>query len=557
MERQAPNVTDDPGTGARARRTAQRLHWRNRATAERIKADKLAAVAARSKRKRELSESWGWYGGGSWVQPFADYLDLFSQREFLAPGAALGTWAHRDGRNYPYFQNEQELGFLRQTARLLSNTNGYAIGLVAGLTSYVIGPGYTYRPAAKTERIAKELPEGLTDSVQDVIDDFLDRNAWLGGEQPSIERECFWRSIEDGEFFLPMFRQPDGTTQVRIVGAEQVTQPPASDPREYLFGVYADPRDTATHQAYWVQFGTVPGEGEEFSREEMVHLRRNVHREVKRGLPDLSFDTAETLRLASVLRDNTGEGAAIQAAIVGVRQHAQNSQEQIQRFVDGEAEWNEPDYKGGQRPVRKARTGFEDMPSGMNYVPGPVATNGGVYLSILDALLRGAGQRWNAPKWLSSSDAAEVNFASSLTAESPFIGNVVTNQSAYREAFKRAVWTAVLWAAECGKVTDALGNVWRPKALEKVLKLQVETPDPISRDPLAQAQADEINIRNGTDSRQQAAERGGRDWKKVEADNQEWLEANPPAAPLPLPGDDQEPPADNPPEARAPAPQSP
>ena len=143
----------------------------------------------------------------------------------------------RDGKNFPIFSNEQELSTLRMQARILCSTNSYAIGLLEGLTSYILGTGCTYRAISRHKERA--APEELLAAVQDVIDGQLERNQWFGGEQPGLEVEYFWRTLEDGESFLVSYRDQDGDTSFRFAEPEQVTQPMGGDYREWSFGVQA------------------------------------------------------------------------------------------------------------------------------------------------------------------------------------------------------------------------------------------------------------------------------------------------------------------------------
>lgn len=494
------------------------LQFQNRLTAERIRQARLARVHAAERRRTELLEA---YQPQSWFPAYADYLDRLTHREPVY-SPATARWQRRIGQNYPIFQSEQELALLRAPSRLLAASNSYAIGLCEGLTSYVIGTGYTYRVAARQKRAV--LPDGLVESCQFVIDDFLDRNEWHGGEQPSLEEELFQRSIVDGDALLVSFRQADGTVELRTVEPDQLTIPPDGDPRDYSFGVHTEPRDPQKPLAYWLQFGDTPSDGEEFTPDEVLHIKRNAPRGVKRGWPDFCFDTGDALRLAGILRENLVEGAAIQAAIVGVRQHESGTQTEIQAFVDDESEWSEiVPSTGGTRPARRAAVGMEDVPKGLNYVPGPGSTNTPAHVSVLETCLRGCGVRWNAPEWLATGTGSAINYASSLTTESPFVRTVLRRQRAYRECFRRTIVNALRWTAECGRIIDAVGRVWRWAELTRLVDVLAEAPSPETRNLLEDAQRSAIEIPLGLDSREQYIQRHGGDVDQIASDNREWL----------------------------------
>lgn len=496
---------------------------------------RLRRELAREQR-RELRESYL----PDWVGPYSDYLQRL-QPEMAAFYGPTAAWNRRRGMNFPIFRTEQELSLLRAPSRLLCQTNSYAIGLKEGLTSYVVGTGYTYRAAFCEELSEGNQPPGLLKSCQAAIDRFLARNDWHGGEQPSLEEELFDRSLEDGEALLVQFRRPGGHLDVRVAEPEQLTQPPGTDSREWQFGIYTDPDDSQKPLAYWIQWGETVGDGEEYEPDEVMHLRRNARRSVKRGIPDFCFDTADAIRLAGVLRENLAEGAAIQAGIVGVRQHATGTQEQISRFVDDEADFIENTPGGKSIPTRRQRVGFEDIPNGMQYVGGPGATNSPAHIAVLEACLRGAGVRWNAPEWLSTGYAANTNYASSLTSESPFLQTVLRRQKMYRESFRRVVESALMWASECGMIRDEMGRVWTPEMVRRVVEVACEAPNPQSRNRLEDAQVASIEIPLGVDSRQRYAQQQGRDWSKIQADNSHYdqTQGGGGGVALPLPGGDE------------------
>jgi hypothetical protein len=511
VERKKEMSTPAPDTRSQLRE--QRAT--NRLLEEQIRGTRLR----RAQDKLELRESF-W---PNWTESYADYLDrLRPEYSTFGPSA---IWQRRRGANYPIYRSEQELALLRAPSRLLCQTNGYAIGMKEGLTSYVIGQGFTYRAAWAVEMSDDDMPRGLMHCCQSVINRFLADNDWHGGEMPSIEEELFDRSLEDGDAILTQYKRDDGGMDVRICEPEQLTQPPGTDPREWQFGVHTDPDDTQKPLAYWIQHGETPGEGEEYEPDELLHITRNRRRGAKRGVPDFCFETEDALRLAGVLRRNLTEGAAIQAGIVGIRQHATATPEQINRFLDEEKDFAVAAGNGKQAPVRRQVIGFEDIPEGMNYVNGPGANNAAAHIAVMEACLRGAGVRWNAPEWLSTGYAANTNYASSLTSESPFLQTVLRRQRTYRESFRRVVEQALRWAACCGQIYDASGHVWTERELMRYVRVECEAPSPISRNPLQDAQVASIEIPLGVDSRQAYSQRQGRDWTKVQKDNQQYTES--------------------------------
>ncbi|VTS03324.1 phage portal protein [Tuwongella immobilis] len=459
----------------------------------------------------------------NWVTPYLDMLDRY-RRDDILPGGPAAGWHRTLGRNYPLFQTEAELALLRAPARVLASSNSYAIGLMEGLTSYVISTGYRYRAASR--RKANPAPQELLDRCQDIIDEFEQRTEWHGGELPGLEEELFVRSVEDGEFLLIHFPMPDGKVEVRTAEPEQLTQPPGSDLREWSFGVRTLPEDTQRPLGYWIAWDPAnPADGEELPPERVTHFRRNVKRSIKRGMTDFSFDTFETLNSSAALLGSLAEGAAEQASIVSVMQHAIGTKEDIQAFVDSDADFQERNPLNGQEsPVKRYRRGTHlHVPEGQTYVPPPNATNGPVHLSILQACLRAAGVRWNAPEWLVSGDASNNNYASSLTAEAPFTRTIQRRQPQYAQAFRRTFWYVLEHHANTHGGIHAGGRTWGWGEIQALVDILVEHPTAQVRNRLEEAQRNQIEIGLGIQSRQIAAAESGRDFAQILADNEEYL----------------------------------
>lgn len=493
----------------------------NALATERVRAHRLS-VAERRAARRELRESLS----PDWVSPYLDMLGIAGRTGDPVVGGPTGYWQRRHGANWPIFRTEQELSLLRAPARALCATNSYAQGMLRGLSAYVVSTGCTYRMAARQKEIP--VPKALIAAAQRIVDETLRRNQWHGGEQPAIEPELFERSLEDGEFILTHYKREDGWTDFRTQEPEQLTQPPSSDVREYGFGVLTPPEDVQSVRKYYLQFGDSPSQGEEYEPDEVTHFRRNVRRSMKRGLTDFCFDAFDAISLAGKLRTNLGRCAAIQAAKIGVRQHDNGTQEEVQAFVEGDSDWTETDQLTGTQNRVKLGGGveWEDVPKGLNYVPGPGANNAPAHLSVLQACLRGAVVKWNGFEWLISADASNNNYASSLTAESPFVRRVLQEQRGYREAFRKPILFALKHYIQTHGLRvpqeDGTIRVYQWEEVEALVDLLVEAPSPETRNKLEDANRASIEIPLGVQSRQGYAQEQGRDYDQIEADNSRW-----------------------------------
>lgn len=424
------------------------------------------------------------------------------------------------GSNYPFWYSEQQLNLIRAQARLLTTTNPNAQGLLNGLCSYVIGSGFGYRVMAKEGR---EVDDDTIQRATDVLRQFFDDNEW-----DLFEQEIFIRSREDGECFLRFFPQPSGRLLVRTIEPEQVYQPPGSTFNEWSYGIQSELDDIFSIIAYHVDYDAPlgfenPGTkdnriGEIVPASNIVHVKMNVKKSIKRGLSDFSYETLETFITAGKLRKNLGEGSSVQSAIAAIRQHETATQDQVEGFIDDNIDYSA--YTG--IPLRETNFmriepgSFLDIPKGMEYVPPPGAENADAHLKILQSLLRSAGNRHNAPEWLSSSDVSSANYASSLTAESPFLKNCIRLQAAYKRYFGRIVREAIITAAEAGQL---------PIEVIDTLDVIVTPPTVEARDRIAESSSNQTYVTMGVKSRQTIAQELGLDWEQekrnIEADQDE------------------------------------
>jgi hypothetical protein len=498
--------------------------------------------------RAKLRESW------DGTDTIGNYIQTLTQ-EFLnwQPIGGIGTQGRRAGRNWPVYTTEAQLKLLREGARALTATNGYAIGLKDAICSYVVGTGFTYSVNIKGEEYAK-----LSAALQDVVDGFLLRNQWGGndsgeiklrhavfeeGEQPSLEEEFFYRTMTDGEVFAASFPHDDGTTDIRLVEPDQVTLPPSGveftidgerhvtsgDFAEWGFGIFAAKNDAQRPLAYWAQWGDSRSDGDVIGPDRMCHVRVNSWRTSKRGVPDFAFDTLDALKLANSLRGNMGEAAAQQASIVGVRQHATGTQDEIQSFNDSKGDYQRTNPSNGNLEWIKnvVRGRWEDVPEGLAYVKAPEATNAAAHIQVLQALLRAAAVRWCGTEWLASGDSSNNNYASSLVANNHFVIAVKRRQKALRSAMGMLVARAVRhWVRTHGGIT-AGGTRYSPEIIDQLASINVTVPAPESADPLALAQRFAIERQNGVIDPITWAEKVGHDPDQIARNMAKWKELNP------------------------------
>lgn len=498
-------ISEPEGTSIKARKAnllQQRLSLRERQLA--LAHAMMGQAEKQAKKLTENYDQWGWLGG------YEDVIDRIRQpgKELYAPMSTVNDRRH--GHNWPFWRTWAEHARLRASARLLCQLSPIASGALTGLRSFVLGTGFSYRTTTEVG-----APSGLIGAVQNVIDEFLYTTSWC-----QIEREGFDRTRRDGELFL-LHEEKDKHLHVEIIEPEQV-QAPYGEAEEWTYGIETDGRQTHKPLSYNVVED--PGEdGQIYDPEEMHHLKINVDAKVKRGLTDFCYDTHDAIRTAGRLIDNVGQGAAIQASISLIRQHETASPSQVRDFVTAASDYDRYDpiagrqeYSEGFRPGRVL-----DIDAGQNYVVPPFASNVGGYIEVVQGILRSVAVRWNAPEWLISSDASNTNYASSVTAESPFVKRCYAEQETYKTFFVRSIWAAIRVAAKHGRIR-AYGRKWSWEEIRQVLDVQVEAPHVETRDTARESSTNKTYIDAGVKSIQTTQQELGLDSERERANIAAW-----------------------------------
>ena len=420
--------------------------------------------------------------------------DMVDRTEYLRDGYGLSNFGElsgrlpsqasdrRDGDNMPFWSSETELAQIRGVARFLAMTDEVAIGAADNLTNYVIGTGFGYKVQARDASDVNAA--ALAARVQRLVDRILEANDW----PCAGEREAFVKSRRDGEVFVGLEHRGGPNVEFVPLDPGAVTEP--DNPRDleayarmpdvptsWKFGIATPSNRTHRPMAYFVEWASGFGQDWDlFPVSRVMHVRLNVDREIKRGVSDY-YAVWRNLERAGKLLGNSLEGAAVQAAIAFIREHAAGvTTDTIQDLVAARADVKRTDPRTGkQRNVAQMKPGtIVDVTAGMKYQSGPMGgTNIPQFVQIIQAGLRTTGIRWTMPEYMISGDASNANFSSTLVSESPFVKATESRQAVYTAAYRRLVWQAVQLVARCSAV---LGAGVTPELLDEVLELVVDAP---------------------------------------------------------------------------------
>jgi hypothetical protein len=439
-----------------------------------------------------------YYDPSNYVNPL-DYLPAGYREQSAVYGARpTSITDHEEGRNIPVFQTEQELACIRGLAQFVYDYTETGQGVIGNLANYVIGEGFTTKVTSK-----RGAEQQLIDEAQSIINDFLTENKWWGGNE-GLGRELFARRRVHGERFCSLWHTGNGHVAARVVEPDQVTEPTnrrgleewigCDRPSSWSFGVHSDADDTVSVHGYYVQWNArdtdwdyLPGGPEPITppggqNTWLHHGKANVWQNVKRGLSDF-FCTKPTLDLARKVLRNTGEGAAIQAAIAFFREHGSGtSKAGLESFL------RERSTRTIQRTPNGTRTTHQQqIPPGAiidhgketQYKYGPMGQNNAViYVGVVEALLRSASVRWHMPEHMITGSAANNNYASIFVSESPFVKNCEAMQADEAGGLIEILWQVLRFAHAAGRFGEI---TW--ERLRWLLEITCSGPSLVVREP--------------------------------------------------------------------------
>ena len=411
---------------------------------------------------------------------------------------------YADGRCLPLYENAQDVRRARAESRLLFAQFPSARSLLRKLSDYIIGTGwdFTVKPKEKFKKDPTAL--ALAAVVQDVLDKTLEYNDFVG----SLDRELHEQSRIDGAA-LPTLYMEDANVRIEPTDPACILEPAEKRPLERMartshklnawwHGVHttfsqAMKRDDVTRPlGYHAVFDRIGDQWDYLPATRVEHIKRNVPRIARVGYPDLKFIQTE-LELSGKLRRNTAEGAAILAAIVMIREHAEGtSKSSIERMVSGDSTstYNRQTQSGVQTAYnqRVAPGTIKDIPNGMKAMTGPMGTlNQPIYVEVEQHLLRVIASLYSMPEFVYSSDASNGTYSSTLVASDPFVKYCELEQALYGGHYVCLAWKAMRMHTEGGLLR---GRSW--EQIRAMLDIVAEYASPASGDKTEQAQANKI-----------------------------------------------------------------
>jgi len=459
------------------------------------------------------------YGGGAYAGSWGGFAAFpYMQGDAISrinsQYAGINMYAPLDipqsrhlGMDYPWIRSLNDCNVYRTQSRFMARTNCYAISILNGVKSYVIGNGF------KT-MIQSEKNKTLAKKVQQIVDEWCLEVDWY-----TIQNEFWTRNEVDGEAFLHVMPQRDGKLKVRFIEPTLIQPPEGESNDEWSLGIKAPVEDSQAVEAYGVMSWdqqNVPYI-KILPAKEIIHSKINCTMQMKRGIPSISFDTLTAFGNAQKLSTNLQVTAAVQAGVTYVRQFENNTQPQVDEFISSQVtQGNIGAPFSFPLGAPSAFQGYElmgsgsilDIPKTMNYVESPSAKNTEQYISVLEMTLRQAAKHWQCPDWLATSRSDSTSYASSLTAESPFLRTCLRSQQNYKRIFTQVINKVLNNAAVAGLI---------PLDWKKSITVTLDAPSLETREILKQSQADALLHSMGCKSLHEIAASAGGDFEKTQA----------------------------------------
>lgn len=352
--------------------------------------------------------------------------------------------------------------------RLMYEINPSAQAVIHGLRNYVIGAGLNL----KVESTEKDKNNRLVKQVEKLLEDFCAEN-----NLDDLEDDVYVRYERDGEVFLRIFPQ-DEEAQLRMIEPNFIRAPHAeSHDGLWSFGILTKSNDFDTPEAYNVCYRA--GNEEVVPAHFIYHLKNNVARNVKRGVPTI-YSCINELDGSFRLRDAILQGEKVRNCIAYVRQFALATKSAVEQMnevnkTDTITRFNQTGDIASARDVqvKKVEPGMVvDIPKGMEFQNPPTSPGTEFGLEIITASLNVVAACFGVPSWIVTGQADGMSYASSVTAESPFIKTVIRKQRIMKK-FWLNVFKDVI------EIEEAKGNL-PEDTLDKV-NLLITYPSPVGR----------------------------------------------------------------------------
>lgn len=336
-------------------------------------------------------------------------------------------------------------------------TDLYARAIIRNLTKFVLGKGPTVRPISENQ------------AVKEAWKQFAKENKWS-----KKEKEMVSRTFRDGEIFIRFFEDTqNGNLKIRFMRANNIRNPSnidkLSNGEKVSFGIGSDPDDIEDVKSYY--FCNPDGSfNVKIDASEIMHLKILVDSDVKRGMSILLVAMPMIKKYSNWMEDRivlnkVRSAIALIRKVPGTASTVDNIRGKHQSDRYGTDTFKQKGFNRGT--IITASKGIEYSMLTPNIQAADAKDDG---RSMLLAVAAGVG----FPEMMLTADYSNSNYASSLTAQNPFVREIEDWQDFFEDPYKEIFARVVRAGKEHGEIPQGESEdctiEWPPLILADIQK---------------------------------------------------------------------------------------
>ena len=334
-------------------------------------------------------------------------------------------------------------------------TDLYARAIIRNLTKFVLGKGPVIKPHSENK------------IVDETWKAFAKANKW-----DKREKEMVNRAFRDGEVFMRFFEDESaGTLLARFMRAENIRNPsiesiPLSNTS---FGIETDSDDVEKILFYYL----CDFEGKlkaKIDAKEVMHIKILTDSDVKRGMSMLLIAMKMLKKYEGWMDDRivlnkVRSAIALIRHVPGTAATVDNIRGKHQSELYSADRYKQKAFNSGT--IITASKGIEYEMLSPNIQAADAKDDG---RAMLLAVAAGMG----LPEMILTSDYSNSNYASSLTAQNPFVREIEDWQDFFQASYQEVFARVVAFGKKFGKIpkgeSEECDVIWPPMILADILK---------------------------------------------------------------------------------------
>jgi len=334
-------------------------------------------------------------------------------------------------------------------------TNLHARAVIRNLTKFVLGKGPVINPISENQ------------IVKDTWDNFVKNNRW--GKK---EKEMVSRTFRDGEIFIRFFIDiTNGDVKVRFLRADNIRNPKIENKilENVSFGIACDPEDIEDVKSYYL-CDKEQNLKKKIDASEIMHLKILSDSDMKRGMSILLVAMPMIRKYEDWMDDRivlnkVRSAIALIRTVPGTASTVNSIRDKHQSERFSADRYKQKGFNRGT--VITASKGIEYQMLTPNIQAADAKDDG---RNMLLAVAAGVG----FPEMILTADYSNSNYASSLTAQNPFVREIEDWQDFFEDPYKEIFSRVIQAGKEHGKIPEKESEdceiEWPPMILADIEK---------------------------------------------------------------------------------------